>query len=534
MRALGPAAAVALCVSLVPAVVSHATEAAGTGGYHSYAEMTDHIHAVAAAHPGIVRVFSIGQSHQGREIWAAEVSDNVGTDEGEPEVLFDGLHHARERLSGEQAIAVLDLLASRYGSTGTLGRRVTRLVDSRRIWIVFMVNPDGVVHDSTGGPHRGQYRAWRKNRQPTPGAKAVGTDLNRNYGYRFGCCGGSSGKPGSDFFRGPRAFSAPETRALRDFVRGRVVKGRQRIRAHISFHTAGELVLWPYGHTLADVPRDMTALDARTFRALGRQMATRSGYRPKQSSDMYVTDGDLIDWMYGRQRVFSFTFELYPRGGGVAGRYYPPPRVIDRETRRNRSAILYLIGRAACPYEALGKEARKAWCGPFFDDFEVFRGWRVDPDGTDTATAGRWQRGVPAKAGPQLGTATSGMAVLVTGRRAWDDVDGGRTTVRSPRFRVPANGSPTLRLRYWVALGPGATREDGLRVHLVDEEGARVVTLFRARGTGERRTAKWRTLRRAIPAHLAGQRIAIELEAVDAGSDSLVEAAVDDVRVTVD
>ena len=147
--------------------------------YHSYPEMVRHIKQVAASHPGIVRLFSIGESHQGRTLWAAEVSDNVGTDEGEPEVLFDGLHHAREHLSAEQAIYVLDLLAGHYGKPTRLGARVTRLVDRRRTWIVFMVNPDGLQYDLTGSP----YRSWRRNRQPTPGSRRVGTDLNRNYGY---------------------------------------------------------------------------------------------------------------------------------------------------------------------------------------------------------------------------------------------------------------------------------------------------------------------------------------------------------------
>ena len=81
-------------------------------GYHSYPEMVEHIRQVAAAHPDIVRLFSIGQSHEGRELWAAEVTDQPGTDEGEPEILFDGLHHAREHLSAEMAISILDLLAA--------------------------------------------------------------------------------------------------------------------------------------------------------------------------------------------------------------------------------------------------------------------------------------------------------------------------------------------------------------------------------------------------------------------------------------
>jgi hypothetical protein len=48
--------------------------------YHSYSEMVSDIRAVEAAHPSIVHVFSIGKSYQGRDIWAAKISDNVGTD----------------------------------------------------------------------------------------------------------------------------------------------------------------------------------------------------------------------------------------------------------------------------------------------------------------------------------------------------------------------------------------------------------------------------------------------------------------------
>jgi carboxypeptidase T len=329
-------------------------------GYHSYPEMVEHIRRVAAAHPDIVQLFSIGQSHEGRELWAAEVTDQPGTDEGEPEVLFDGLHHAREHLSGEMTIGILDLLVGQYGQGTRLGQRVSQLVDERRTWVVFMVNPDGLAYDLGGSP----YRSWRKNRQPTPGSRAVGTDLNRNYGYQFGCCGASSGDPTSPYYRGPRAWSAPETRAMRDFVRSRVIDGQQRIRTHITFHTAGELVLWPFSYTRADRPPDMRALDLRAFRAMGRAMAATNGYTAMQSSAMYPTDGDQIDWMYGRQGIFSFTFELYPTGGGTPRHHYPPDEIIRRETRRNREAVLYLMEQAACPYAVLGARAAERHCAP--------------------------------------------------------------------------------------------------------------------------------------------------------------------------
>src|SRR6476619_5057272 len=106
--------------------------------YHDYAEMVADIHAVAAAHPDIVHVFSIGKSYQGRDIWAAKISDNVATDEDEPEVLFDALHHAREHLTTEQALATLRWLTRDYGTDDT----VTRLVNTREIYLIFALNPD--------------------------------------------------------------------------------------------------------------------------------------------------------------------------------------------------------------------------------------------------------------------------------------------------------------------------------------------------------------------------------------------------------
>jgi aminopeptidase S len=191
------------------------------------------------------------------------------------------------------------------------------------------------------------------------------------------------------------------------------------------------------------------------------------------------------------------------------------------------------MARAACPYAALGATARQRYCGPFYDDLEIGRGWRVDPGGGDGATDGRWTRGKPSRRGLQLGSAASGQAVLVTGRRRGHDVDRGRTTVRSPLITIPAGGRrATLRLRYWVGLSPSAGQHDGLRVQLVDADGVRVAALATVAGERKRRLPRWRTLKRAIPAELAGQRVAIQLVAVDAGRDSIVEVGVDDVRIT--
>ena len=243
-------------------------------GYHDYAEMVGDIDAVIAAHPTIVSKKQIGTSYEGRPIWIVKISDNVEKDENEPEVLIERLEHSREHLTVEQALEIIHLLADNYGPATSLGQRVTSMVKTREIWIVPMINPDGAEYDISGN----QFQNWRRNRQPIPGGSQIGVDLNRNWGYMWGCCGGSSGTPGATTYRGPSPWFAPEIDALRDFVLSRRVGGRQQITEAISWHTFNEQVMWPYGYTYADVPRTMTADDHAAFVALGTGMANRNGY----------------------------------------------------------------------------------------------------------------------------------------------------------------------------------------------------------------------------------------------------------------
>jgi carboxypeptidase T len=511
---------------LAPSALS-AEFPAGWEGFHTYAEMTADIDAVVAAaavaHPGIIRKFSIGRSYQGRELWAVKISDNVDVDEAEPEVLFDGLHHAREHMALEMTLAIMHWLVDGYGSDAT----ITNLVNGQEIWIVFNVNPDGGEYDISGG----RYHFWRKNRQPTPGSSYIGTDLNRNYDNHWGCCGGSSSNPASNLYRGPARFSAPETRAIRDFANSRVVNGRQQIRTAITFHTSGRLILWAYGYTRTDIPPDMTSADHAVTVAMAKAMASRNGYKPEQASDLYIDSGTERDWEYGRHRIFAYTFELTPGGE------YPDDSTIGPETRRNKTAVLYLIDKAACPYAVIGQA--QAYCGPLWDDFETGRGWSVNPSGTDTATSGRWERGNPSatwkNGARQLGTTTSGSVDLVTGRLAGAtadsyDVDGGTTSVRSPDFSLAAGGAYAVRLRYYFSHDSRSDNRDELRLRIVRDDGA-TATLFHEVGSARDDVAAWATRTFAIPAAFIGSTSHLLISASDRGPRNLIEAGVDDVSV---
>lgn len=295
--------------------------------YHNYAEMVADIQAVAAAHPSTVRLFSIGKSFQGRELWAARISNDAADNLSEPGVLYVGMHHGREHISLEVVLGLLHLFAE------STDPAVQSLVNTRQIYIVFNLNPDGAEYDIAGDV----YASWRKNRQPTPGTNKIGTDLNRNYEYRWGGRG-SSGKPGSSTYRGPAPWSAPEAARLRDFV-----VAHSNIRTAISYHSYGSLILYPYGYTTRNVPSDMVRLHRKAFVQIAAEMQRTSGYTAQQSSDLYLTSGDFIDWMYGARRIFAFTFEL------SGSTFYPGDEVIPSEQARNRAAALYAARVADCP-----------------------------------------------------------------------------------------------------------------------------------------------------------------------------------------
>lgn len=348
-RPLSFLAALLLAALIAPAPTA-AAEVAGYEYFHTYAEVKAALDSAQSQHPDIARRFNIGRSYEGRKIWALKISDNVSSDEHEPEVFIVAQIHARERATNELALALVDWLTNSYGETDAFGQRVTDIVNSREIFIVPTMNPDGAEFDMKGG----RWHEWRKNRQPIPGSRHIGVDLNRQFGYKWGCCGGSSGKPSAWNYRGPYAWFAPEARRYRNFVDSRVINGEQQITVILNLHSAGRLVLWPYGYTKEDVPPDMTQDDHDTFVALGREMAALNGYRPQQGSDLYIVDGDHDDWAYHDHGIFAFTFEMKR---GSASRYYPSKSELAADIENNRPAVLHALEQADCPYRSAGLQA---------------------------------------------------------------------------------------------------------------------------------------------------------------------------------
>ena len=255
---------------------------------------------IETQHAAIAKVYDIGDSWEktqgiaNRDILALKISDNVAADEDEPEVLVTALHHAREWITTETAAALAERLTDSYGTDP----QISWLVDNREVWIVPIVNPDGLDYSL------GMDEMWRKNRRLNADL-TYGVDLNRNYdgssnGDSMGSWGGvgSSNMTSSEIYCGTSSFSEPETQAIRDLVLGR------NFTMALDFHSYGDLVLWPWGYTTNQTP------DYDDLSRIGSQLAASNGYVSQQSVGLYPTTGDSLDWMYGYARIFPFTFEV--------------------------------------------------------------------------------------------------------------------------------------------------------------------------------------------------------------------------------
>jgi carboxypeptidase T len=491
--------------------------------YHNYAEMSAEIQNVANANAGIVSRLSLGNSQEGRAIWAVKISDNVGVDEPEPEVLFTAGQHAREHLTIEMALYLLREFTSQYG----VDPRITNIVNNRETRIVFNVNPDGSEYDVAAG----SYRLWRKNRQ-SKGRAPRGDRPQPQLGLPVGLLRRLVRHVQlGDLPRGVRVLGArdPARAQLRHLAHGWRRPADQG--AHRLPHLLRARAVAVRLHDRQYRP-GLTATDQQMLSTLGNQMAATNGYTPEQASDLYIADGTIDDWAWGAYKIASYTFEMYPRTSNPG--FYPPDEVINREVTRNRAAVLMLEDFADCVYRVIGQTCGAPQTTLFSDDFETDKGWVRST--SDTATTGRWERGDPAATNSggakQLGTTVSGTRDLVTGAAAGAsagefDVDGGTTTITSPSILLTGGTHYNLSLSWYLAHGSNASSVDFFRVQVGGQ------TLLQQLGAAVNRNGAWTTSTVSLDA-FAGQTVQISISAADASTASLVEAGVDDVRVTRD
>ncbi|MDF1698576.1 MAG: M14 family zinc carboxypeptidase [Saprospiraceae bacterium] len=298
------------------------------GGYHTYDELLEVLNDMREKFPNLITetnaVEGIKTWEENDIIWL-RISDNPDVDEDEPEALYTALHHAREPNSLSQMIFYMWYLLENYETN----EEVKYLVDNTEMYFMPCVNPDGYKFNELTDPEGGGF--WRKNRRQHDDSDEVGVDLNRNYGFFWGFDNfGSSPNKGSSTYRGPQAFSEPESQAVRAFCIA------HNFRISLNYHTHGNLLIHPWGYN--DQPTDEDEL----FKALGNTMNIENNYLIGTGTETvgYVVNGDSDDYMYGEEaeknKIYSFTPEVGPR-------FWPSQSQIDQ---LNKACLLQNLNTA--------------------------------------------------------------------------------------------------------------------------------------------------------------------------------------------
>jgi Zinc carboxypeptidase len=276
---------------------------------------------LARRYSHIAELQTLGHSINGLPIYAMKVTKNARRtrDGSRPAVLYSSMQHAREWLTVETGRRTLRMFLDNYGRRGTAigtdnqpiegvsSREITRLVKTRELWFILVANPDG--YDYTFTPAN---RLWRKNLRDNDGDGQItaidGVDLNRNFPTKWNYDDeGSNTERSSETFRGTGPASEPETKAFLSLTK------RVDFAYNKNDHTHGKLLLWPPGWQV-----DTRYADEPLMEALAGDDDNPGipGFDPEVGAELYTTNGDTNDHLYGAHRTISYTPEGTPAASG--------------------------------------------------------------------------------------------------------------------------------------------------------------------------------------------------------------------------
>lgn len=361
------------------------------GIYKTYAEIEQELSKLAQDFPSLVRLFHWtgqtidscdGRQRPGRRIYAVKVSANPQQNDPEPEVAYLGVHHGRELITAYQTLRLLHALTDGYGSDN----QITKLVDTREVWVIPVVNPNGYERAV------GSQLDWRKNTRGSEKQTRCGTDLNRNYDFGHPSTFtsaqrmslpdmGSSGvntatgnlMPDYDTFPGPAPFSEVETQAVRGLAHSQFLTRLKHevdgLACLLSWHSYGGVVGHPMGHVAVPPTTNLDPPDVAPFDALTKAMAQAANYTDVQddyatvgvvdgcSTPHYMVYGDSNDWFYKDGNTFSTLIEEYSspeRGsctnGTIQHDFYPLTAALrDTVADTNVKAALAMLKQCPMP-----------------------------------------------------------------------------------------------------------------------------------------------------------------------------------------
>jgi len=257
--------------------------AKGLGVYHNYEALTAELQTYAQAFPDICRLDALGTSVQGRTLWAMRITDHPDIEEDEPEVKYISTMHGDEPVGTELCLYFIDRLLNGYAADS----RIRQLVDETDIWIVPLMNPDGLEI------------GWRYN--------ANSKDLNRsfpNYPNQYS----------GTVFDGTQNWASYPAEVA---IIGQWTAARHFVLS-ANFHTGSAVVNYPYdndGRGSVDSPTPDDALIEELSRSYSRTNPTlwNSTAFPQgitNGAAWYAITGGMQDWNYRYTGCIDVTIEL--------------------------------------------------------------------------------------------------------------------------------------------------------------------------------------------------------------------------------
>ncbi|KAM8953155.1 mast cell carboxypeptidase A-like [Pelodytes ibericus] len=286
--------------------------------YRTWEQMAAWAYSIALKNPKLVSFVEIGKTYEKRPI----ILLKVGTQKaGKKVIMMECGIHAREWISPAFCQWFVSEAVREYGKD----KNITTLLDSVTFHVIPVYNADGYVWTWT------HDRMWRKNRNPN--VDCIGTDLNRNFNISWNTVG-TSKNPCRDAYAGSGPESEVETKVLTAYIR----ENLPSIKAYISFHSYGQMLMYPYGYKQDQTPnhKKLDEIAVSAVDALSSLYGTKYTYG-QIATTIYEVSGASIDWTFEEGIKYSFVFEL--RGDDEEYGFLLPEYLIKPTSRETMLAV---------------------------------------------------------------------------------------------------------------------------------------------------------------------------------------------------
>jgi carboxypeptidase A1 len=278
--------------------------------YRSYHELRNKYRYWAKKYPKYAKFVScIGKSHQGRDLFAIEIT-GIEPNENKKNILYTSGQHAREWISP----ATVAFITQNMLKDAESDIQVKDHLNSFIYRIVPMVNPDGYEYSRTN------KRMWRKNRRDNRDG-SFGVDLNRNWDYKWSKVKGSNSTSSNTYY-GPYAASEPEVQSVVNYT-----QKFSKAYGAIDWHSSGQVIGFNWGWTLKK------SSNHEILQKIGRSIAEAFNahnvtFTSKPSAALGMASGSADDYFGVKLEAVSLTIELCPGKDEKYGHNLPAERII--------------------------------------------------------------------------------------------------------------------------------------------------------------------------------------------------------------